>query len=389
MDTTKYSTLLAALEAVPDPRQARGQRHPWRHLLLISAAGLASNHHSARALAQWAQFHAATLRAILPNLRRLPSESTILRALRSMDVQRLEHQLAQLVLAEPTTPDEADAAPAPARTCVQGQAVDGKWVRTATAHGARTLLLSVVHHHTGRTLAQAKVAAQHTEVTACQHLLHGRELRGTVTTMDAGLTHRGRAQHIRRQGGHYLMVVKQNHPVMRDEIALFFTAPRLPVDAHERYDCATSVTKGHGRLEVRTLECLPGQCADWQWPDVAQVLRRTCERVVCKTGKRTVTVSYGITSLTADAARAVEIERLWRGHWTLENRKHYVRDVTLGEDRHQMHTGHAPQVLAALRNALIDVWRAQGWHNMADAARACGASVQQALSCIGALPSRQ
>jgi predicted transposase YbfD/YdcC len=277
---------------VPDPRQARGQRHPWRHLLLISAAGLASNHHSARALAQWAQFHAATLRAILPNLRRLPSESTILRALRSMDVQRLEHQLAQLVLAEPTTPDEADAAPAPARTCVQGQAVDGKWVRTATAHGARTLLLSVVHHHTGRTLAQAKVAAQHTEVTACQHLLHGRELRGTVTTMDAGLTHRGRAQHIRRQGGHYLMVVKQNHPVMRDEIALFFTAPRLPVDAHERYDCATSVTKGHGRLEVRTLACLTGQCADWQWPDVAQVLRRTCERVVCKTGKRTVTVSY-------------------------------------------------------------------------------------------------
>src|SRR3712207_5292545 len=104
MDTTKYSTLLAALEAVPDPRQARGQRHPWRHLRLISAAGLASNHHSARALAQWAQFHAATLRAILPNLRRLPSESTILRALRSMDVQRLEHQLAQLVLAEPTTP---------------------------------------------------------------------------------------------------------------------------------------------------------------------------------------------------------------------------------------------------------------------------------------------
>ena len=122
---------------------------------------------------------------------------------------------------------------------------------------------------------------------------------------------------------------------------------------------------------------------------LAQVVQRTCERIVCKTGERTVTVSYGSTSLTADDARAVELEALWRGHWTIENGKHDVRDVTLGEDRGQMYTGNAPQVLAALQNALIDVWRAQGWRNMADAARACGASVQRALTCIGALPVRQ
>jgi hypothetical protein len=54
-----------------------------------------------------------------------------------------------------------------------------------------------------------------------------------------------------------------------------------------------------------------------------------------------------------------------------------------------MHTGNAPQVLAALRNALIDVWRAQGWRNIADATRACGASIYRALICIGAVPARQ
>ncbi len=148
------------------------------------------------------------------------------------------------------------------------------------------------------------------------------------------------------------------------------------------------MTKGHGRLEVRTLECLTGQCVDWQWPDVAQVLRRTCERVVCKTGKRSIEVSYGLTSLTADEVRAVDLERLWRAHWTIENRKHYVRDVTLGEDRTHIHLGNAPQVLAALRNALIDVWRAEGWRNIADATRACAASVHRTLTCIGALPVR-
>ncbi len=389
MDEPQYSTLLDALAHVPDPRQARGQRHPWQHLLLIIAAGLATNHQSARAIAQWAQLHASALRARLPQLHRLPSESTILRTLRSIDVHSLEQQLARLVPPLPPGPTPMRAAPPPRRPAIQGQAVDGKWIRTATAHGARTLLLSVVQHGTGRTLAQAKVGTRQTEVVACQQLLHCWDLAGTVTTMDAGLTDRNLARQIRRQGGHYLMVVKRNHPLMQDEGALFFSEPRLPAGAHECYDRATRVTKGHGRLEVRTVACITGWCVDWQWPDVAQVLRRTCERVVCKTGKRTVEVSYGITSLTADDVRAADLERLWRAHWTIENRKHYVRDVTLGEDRNQMYSGHAPHALAALRNALIDVWRAQGWRNMADAARACNASVAQALSCIGALPARQ
>lgn len=389
MDTAKYSTLLDALRHVPDPRAARGQRHPWRHLLRIIAAALASNHQSARAITQWAQFHAVALRTALPHLRRLPSESTILRTLRCIDVERLEHQLARLVPLVPPVPTPAPVAPPPRQPTIQGQAVDGKWVRTATAHGARTLLLRVVQHATGRTLAQGNVGTGQTEVAACQHLLQGQDVAGTVTTMDAGLTDRELARHIRRQGGHYLMVVKRNHPLMQDEVALFCTEPHLPADAHERTMCATRVTKGHGRLEVRTLECLTGWCVDWQWPDVAHVLRRTCERVVCKTGKRRVDVSYGITSVSADEMGAGDVEHLWRAHWTIENRKQYVRDVTLGEDHTQMHTGHAPQVLAALRNALIDGWRAQGWRNMADAARACAASPHRALRCIGALPARQ
>ena len=228
-----------------------------------------------------------------------------------MDVECLEHQLARLVLTQPPVPDDPGAAPP---TCWQGQAVDGKWVRTATAHGARTLLLRVVQHDTGQTLAQTKVSARQTEVTACQALLGGRDWRGMVTTMDAGVTHRELARHIRKQGGQYLMVVKQNHPLMRDEGALFFTEPHLPADAHARYACTPSVTKGHGRLEIRTLECLTGWCVDWHWPDVAHVVRRTCERVVCKTGKRSVEVSYGITSLTAHEVGAADLERLWRSH---------------------------------------------------------------------------
>ena len=89
------------------------------------------------------------------------------------------------------------------------------------------------------------------------------------------------------------------------------------------------------------------------WPGVGQVLRRTCRRVMVSTGLIESETTYGITSLPRELAGPELIERFWRGHWTIENRLHYVRDETLGEDRCQVHTGTTPQVLATLRNGIL------------------------------------
>ena len=92
---------------------------------------------------------------------------------------------------------------------------------------------------------------------------------------------------------------------------------------------------------------------------------------------------YGITNLPERETSAALLEQLWRGHWAIEGRSHYVRDVVLNEDHNHMHTGQAPQVLATLRNALIGLWRRAGWSNIADAVRATAASVRTALTFIG------
>jgi hypothetical protein len=94
-------------------------------------------------------------------------------------------------------------------------------------------------------------------------------------------------------------------------------------------------------------------------------------------------VTYGITNLPPRETSAALLETLWRGHWVIESRSHYVRDVTLGEDRNHMHTGQAPEALAALRNGLLALWRRAGWTNIADAVRATAASVAAALTFIG------
>jgi len=384
MDTAQYTTLLAAMQAIPDPLKRRGQRFAWPLLLTLIAAGLATGFATARALAQWVRGHADDLQAMLPALTRLPSEATVLRTMRQLDVARLEPAIAQFIATLPAPPTPTPPpAPPPAYA---GQALDGKIIRTVSASGRRMHLLSLVQHVTGRTLAQQALQGREVEVAGSQPMLAHRDLTGVLVTLDAGFTHRDVAQTIRTQHGHYLMMVKDNHPTMVAEIATFFALPGIVAD-DDQYDRVQTVSKGHGRLEIRTLERIQGACGDWQWPDVQQVVRRTCERIILKTGERSVHVHYGLTSVPVDESDAAQLERWWRGHWTIENRSHHVRDRTMGEDRHPVRTGHAPQGLAAIRNGLIALWRAQGWRNIADALRACALSVHETLSLIGALPA--
>ena len=385
MDTKQYSTLMDALTDVPDPRKRRGKRHAWLTLLTILVAGLASGYQSARAIAQWAALHADELQQFLPTGPRMPSASTLLRTMRQIDGALLDRLVTSYSASLPTATDYSGCIITRHGEVLQGQALDGKTVRTASAHGDKTHLVSLVQHGSGVTLAQTEVATKQNEISAAPTLLRDRDLSGTVTTGDALLTQRALAQQILTQGGHYLMIVKRNQRQLWEDLELLFRIPPIAAD-QEIWDQVCQVSKGHGRIETRTLECGTGLVEVLDWPGVGQVMRRTCERVVVKTGKRTVEVTFGITSLPPSEAQAAQIEALWRGHWTIENRKHYVRDVTLGEDRNHMHTGDAPRVLATLRSGLIDLWRWQGWTNIADAVRACAASVQGTLILIGALP---
>ncbi len=99
-------------------------------------------------------------------------------------------------------------------------------------------------------------------------------------------------------------------------------------------------------------------------------------------------MTYGLTDLMPAQAGAPQLEALWRGHWTIENRAHYVRDVTLGEDQGRAHTGSTAHALAAWRNGVLILLRRAGWQNIADALRAYAASVHDALQLIGAFPAR-
>jgi predicted transposase YbfD/YdcC len=155
--------------------------------------------------------------------------------------------------------------------------------------------------------------------------------------------------------------------------------PFPPYQAQQRraeQELVTTVDKAHGRRERRTLEtttALNQLLAQLGWSSVRQVFRVTRQRTVRDrdTGDLTTKtdVAFGITSLTRQQANAERLLHFNRGHWGIENKTHYPRDVTFGEDANQAKTRHGPQHLAAARNTAITLCRLYGYLNLAAARR--------------------
>ena len=143
---------------------------------------------------------------------------------------------------------------------------------------------------------------------------------------------------------------------------------------------ASSFNKGHGRIERRTLVTTTVLQGYSDWPGLQQAFRLERQRTVH--GRTTTEMAYGITSLPRQLADAERLLSLCRGHWGIENSLFHVRDVTFGEDLCRVHSGAAPQVLAAVRNAIISLLNAAGVCNKAAALRRHAAQPDLALALL-------
>ena len=206
-------------------------------------------------------------------------------------------------------------------------------------------------------------------------VLEGLELRGLVVTWDALLAQRGLCRDIAEAGGEYLFTVKAKRPtLMEDIVTLFADPPTKLAEVVQR--------NRHGdRQEERRLQASSALSDYSDWPHLAQVCR--IERTVTRKGETRVEVAYAVTSLWPHEAGPRRLLELNRGHWGIENRLHYMRDVILGEGGSQVRTGSAPQVMAALRNTVIGLLRLAGAANIAAALRRKSAHPEEALALLG------
>lgn len=147
---------------------------------------------------------------------------------------------------------------------------------------------------------------------------------------------------------------------------------------------ASTVDKGHGRIERRTICTTTALKGDSDWPGLEQAFLLRRERTVA--GKTTIETAYGITSLPRRQADAKRLLELTRDHWGIENRLHWVRDRTFGEDACRVRTGSAPQILAIFRNATISLLRDNGCTNIAARLRRHAAQPALALALVRGSP---
>jgi hypothetical protein len=160
--------------------------------------------------------------------------------------------------------------------------------------------------------------------------------------------------------------------------------PFPPYEANRRLqedDRARTTGRYGGRVETRMIQTTTRLNDYLDWPDVGQVCRQ--ERVVKRSGKETREVEYAITSAGPEWADAGVLLEWWRGHWGIENRVHWVRDVTMGEDASRIRTNAAPEVMAGLRNAAISLLRLSGATNIAEALRENFYHVRSLLANLG------
>lgn len=94
-------------------------------------------------------------------------------------------------------------------------------------------------------------------------------------------------------------------------------------------------------------------------------------------------VVYGLTSLPPATAAPAALLAWSRGHWEIENRLHWVRDVTFDEDRCRIRKGAGARVMASLRNLVISLLRLAGARYIPTGLRACAGNPIRALRLIG------
>jgi len=221
-------------------------------------------------------------------------------------------------------------------------------------------LLAAFDTTSGTVLGQRVVDGKTNEINAFAPLLERIELTGTLVTADALHTQRGHVRYLRERGAHYLLTVKANQPTLLRQLRQL-PWPQVPV-ADRTHD------KAHGRVELRTVK-LTTVTAGIGFPDAATAVQITRRRRPTAAGRWHTETVHAITDLDVRQANAATLADAARAHWGIENRLHWVRDVTFAEDLSQIRTGNGPAVMATLRNLAISLHRRAGATNIAAACR--------------------
>ena len=314
-------------EDLDDPRDTgRNFTYSLESVVLLAVIGICCDQNSFTRIVRFLTMQWDYFEKYFPGHKTPPSRSTFQRVFRFLKPEEFEKCFIRWTESLPNK-DKASSKGNPSPVV----AIDGKTIRNS-GHGTErpVHLVGAWASETGLLLGQVATAEKSNEIEAIPRLLEMLDLTGCVVTIDAMGCQKKIAKAILDANADYLLAAKANHKTMYGEIKGYFS--EASPDQNNIVDFHEESNKGHGRIETR--RCWVTTDIDWfedksDWPGLSMFVMVKSTRIV--KGKESTHKRYYISSL--EKASAKEVLQMTREHWGIENKLHWVMDVSFGEDK--------------------------------------------------------
>lgn len=333
-----------------DPRVERSKLHPLKEILFVLLCGTICGAESWRDFVTFGQDKLDLLREYYPFEAGIPCKNTFARVCAALDPEQFRACFIAWAASLQTLP-------------AQVIALDGKTVRGSAnaAHATGAIhMVSAFGAATGLVLGQHKVADKSNEITAIPALLDLVDVAGHTITIDAMGCQRSIAQKIQDRGAHYVLALKGNQGTLSADVRLFLESEAAKPNSTALDGTHSESDAGHGRVETR--RCVVSQQIDWlaqkaDWAGLRSVAM--IEETREFNGRTSTERRFFISSLPANAR---QIAHAVRAHWAIENTLHWTLDVVFNEDASTVRTDHAPQNMAVVRHAALNLLQCAKQH---------------------------
>lgn len=329
-------------DALEDPRAEERVDHKLIDILVITICAVVGGANDWEEVVVFGEAKEEWFREFLELTHGIPSYSTFWRFYRFLDAEQFESCFARWMAA----------------VCQLSEgevvAIDGKQCRRShdrTIGQDAICLVSAWASANGITLGQVKTDAKSNEITTIPLLLEMLDLQNCIITIDAMGCQTHVAEQIVDEGGDYVLALKMNQGTLHEDVVELFDDMDLCPEAYT-FDTATTVDKGHGRIDVRHSwivtdpQVLNNFRTTDRWTGLQSIVKVQSERYLLPTNETSVEVRYFISSLNTDARTMLDTIRT---HWHIENRLHWVIDVSFREDESRLRKDHGAQNFAILR----------------------------------------
>jgi predicted transposase YbfD/YdcC len=355
MADTVNASIVEHFRTLEDPRIERTKKHLLLDILVIALCTLLTGGEGFQDMALFGKSKQAWLQTFLALPRGIPSHDTFGRVFARLNPQRFQQCFLSWTQA--------------VAQLTQGALVslDGKTVRAsfdrATASSPLHMLSAWCSDQGGLVIGQIKTEAKSNEITAIPDLLQLLALQGCIVTIDAMGCQTAIAEHIRDQGGDYLLALKSNHKKA-------YTAVKQHLHEHIEHQLAWRTAENffdafddsHGRTvrrRVWTITDLTALPELAKWPGLQSVIAVETIRMAHQHAPVTSDYRFYISSLARSATAFVA---MIRQHWDIENKLHWSLDVTFNEDRCRIRKDHAAENMVAVRHIALNLLRQEHSH---------------------------